>query len=191
MMQKAAANQKRKKRNWFICGLRAFHLRPSAVKSRDPTGGIMIMRAAHRTASSEVPRNDPDFFPNAEITSVIIAAFYAVFRALGFGFSEHVYAAAIERELTKRGLTVEREVSVPVYYDGEIVAWQRLDMIVNGCVVIELKTGERMPEAGIAQLLNYLRCTSVEVGMLLYFGPKPGFKRLIVANGRKRINCLP
>ena len=134
---------------------------------------------------------DSDYFPHSEITSAIIAAFYAVFRALGYGFSEHVQAAALERELTKRGLSVAREVSVPVYYDGDIIAWQRLDMIVNGVVVVEIKVGERLPEAAIPQLLNYLRCTQLEVGLLLQFGATPTFKRLFFSNGRKSVNSLP
>src|SRR3954471_19243502 len=89
---------------------------------------------------------------HGDLTRAIIGAFFEVFRILGYGFSEHVYAAVLEKELTRRGFRVQREVSVPVYYRGEIAAWQRLDMLVEGLVVIEIKTGEKLPSIAASQL---------------------------------------
>jgi len=80
-----------------------------------------------------------------ELTKSIIGAFYAVYNALGFGFLEHVYAAAMEQELTRRGHRVGREVMVPVYSSGELAAYQRLDILVDDRVVVEITASERLP----------------------------------------------
>lgn len=114
-----------------------------------------------------------------ELTKSIIGGFYSVYRALGFGFVEHIYSAALERELTHRGHRVGREVLVPVYYGGELAAYQRLDMLVDDRVVIENKTGERLSPMAERQLFNYLRCTNLEIGLLFHFGHEPKFHRVV------------
>ncbi len=112
------------------------------------------------------------------ITREIISAFFEVFNALGAGFLESVYTAALERELLSRGLRVAREVSVAVVYKGFDVANQRIDLVVNDQVVVECKAGPVLHPSATHQLRNYLRATRLEVGLVLHFGNKPNKKAL-------------
>ncbi len=116
------------------------------------------------------------------MTKSIIAAFYEVYNTLGFGFLESVYAAALERELLSRGHAVAREVSVRVFYKGTDIAWQRIDMLVDEKVVIEIKAMPMFPSSATRQLLNYLRATRLEVGLLFNFGLDPKFERAYAPN---------
>lgn len=118
------------------------------------------------------------------LTHSIIAAFFATYNSLGEGFLESVYAGALERELLKRGHAVVREFSVEVFYEGEAIARQRLDMVVDEKVVIEIKATSALPPNASRQLLNYLRATRLEVGLLLHFGPKPRHYREYSSNTR-------
>lgn len=120
-----------------------------------------------------------------ELTQSVIGAFYEVYNTLGFGFLEHVYIMAMERELRNRGHTVAREVGVRVLYKGEHLATQRLDMIVDDKLVIETKSTYQLHPTALRQLQNYLRATTLEVGLLLHFGPAAKFHRLILTNDRK------
>jgi GxxExxY protein len=120
-----------------------------------------------------------------ELTHSIIGAFYDVYNTLGFGFLEHVYACALERALIKRGHRVGREVPVIVYYEGEEIAHQRLDMLVDGKVIVEIKSTYELHKAAPRQVYSYLRATKLEVGLLLYFGPEPSFFRLLASNASK------
>jgi GxxExxY protein len=113
------------------------------------------------------------------LTRSAIGAFYEVYNTLGFGFLEHLYVTALERELVARGHRVSREVTVRVTYKGETLGVQRLDMIVDAKLVIETKSGLQLHKAAARQLYNYLRATNLEVGLLLHFGPKPHFYRMI------------
>jgi GxxExxY protein len=116
----------------------------------------------------------------AERVHSIVAAFFTVFNYYGGGgMCEAAYTGALEYELTLRGHTVDREVSVPVYYKGQLVARQRLDMVVDGRVVVECKARERLPPTAGPQLIGYLRATIFEVGVLLHFGPHPKFYRFV------------
>lgn len=126
-----------------------------------------------------MPTHRASHLVEEELTKSIIGGFYAVYRALGFGFLEHVYSAVLERELARRGHSVGREVLVPIYYGGELAAYQRLDMLVDNRVVIENKTGERLHPIAERQLYNYLRCTNLEIGLLFHFGHEPKFHRVI------------
>lgn len=117
-----------------------------------------------------------------DLTHSIIGAFYEVYNILGYGFLEHVYLLALERELVARGHQVAREVKVLVYYKGEPLAWQRIDMIVDGRVAIELKATQDLPPYAARQLNNYLRASRLQVGLLLHFGPKASFTRLVSTN---------
>ena len=119
---------------------------------------------------------------HGQLTDSIIGAFYEVYNALGFGFLEHVYVAALERELRERGHQVGREVTVTVLYKGQPVATQRLDMVIGGCVIVEVKSGSSLHRSASRQLYNYLKSTKLEVGLLLHFGPQPVFYRLISSN---------
>src|SRR5687767_741755 len=114
-----------------------------------------------------------------ELTGSIIGAFYEVYNTLGFGFLEHVYVMALERELLARGHSVAREVSVRVVYKGEELSFQRLDMIVDGKVIVETKSTLELHKGARRQVYNYLRATDLEVGLLLHFGPTASFFREI------------
>ena len=116
----------------------------------------------------------------------VIGAFFEVYYTLGFGFLEHVYVASLTRELHDRGHDVGREVSVPVLYKGEEVARQRLDMIVDGKLIVETKSTRTLHEGAVRQVENYLRATSLELGILLHFGPQPKFYRVIATNPATR-----
>ncbi len=118
----------------------------------------------------------------AELTHEVIGAFYDVYNGLGVGFLESVYASALEQELIAREHKVTREVKVQVFYRGRVVAYQRIDMIVDDCIVVEIKAGDLLSPTSRSQLMNYLKATRFEVGLLLYFGPKPRFERLISSN---------
>jgi GxxExxY protein len=113
------------------------------------------------------------------LTESVIGAFYEVSNNLGFGFLEQLYISALERELRSRGHAVGREVSVPVFYKGEELGRQRLDMIVDEKLVIETKSTHDLHKRAPRQLQNYLRATNLEVGLLLHFGPEPQFFRLL------------
>lgn len=120
-----------------------------------------------------------------ELTAQIIAAYYAVYNTLGPGFLEKVYENALTLELQKKGFSVERQVPICVYYEGQPVGEYFADMLVNGLVILELKVAEEIVKAHEYQLVNYLKATSLEVGLILNFGPKPEFKRKIFTNNRK------
>lgn len=113
------------------------------------------------------------------LTHSVIGAFYQVYNALGFGFLEHVYALALERELRDRGHDVAREVRVPVLYKGEELARQRIDMVVDDRLIVETKATLELHRAAARQVYSYLCATRFEVGLLLHFGPEPAFHRLV------------
>jgi GxxExxY protein len=113
------------------------------------------------------------------LTHSVIGGFFEVYNTLGFGFLEQIYVRSLASELRKRGHTVAREVHVPVHYKGELIGFQRIDMIVDGRLVVETKSTYELHKAAPRQLFNYLRATNIEVGLLLHFGPKPKFQRMI------------
>lgn len=120
------------------------------------------------------------------LTRSVIGAFFDVHRDLGFGFREYVCALALERELKARGHRVDREVAVVVYYRGEPLALQMLDMIVDAKVVVEMKATDSLHPGAKGQLFSYLCTTNLEVGLLLHFGRQPKFYRVICENRFKR-----
>ena len=120
-----------------------------------------------------------------EITSQIIKAFYKVNNVLGFGFLEKVYENAMKLELTKMGLKVERQKNILVHYENVEVGNYFADLIVNDVVIVELKAAESLCEEHEAQLINYLKATNIEIGLLLNFGKKAEFRRKIFTNDRK------
>ncbi len=122
---------------------------------------------------------------DAETTREIIGAFYDVYNTLGYGFLENLYVAALERELRERGHAVGREVYVPVTYRGEMLGRQRLDMVVDEKVIVEAKATEILHPNASRQLFAYLRATNLEVGLLLHFGPRPRFHRVVCLNDSK------
>jgi GxxExxY protein len=126
----------------------------------------------------------------ANITDKIIGSFFAVYNELGFGFLESVYANAMLVELSRRKALVKREVPVEVYFEGDPIGAFRLDMLVDEVVLVEVKSTELLSGAAERQVLNYLRATKIEVGMLLHFGPKPRYRRFVYSNSNKRFNRL-
>ena len=120
-----------------------------------------------------------------ELTDKIICAFYNVYNSLGHGFLEKVYENALALELTKLDLSVTKQESVKVYYDGVQVGDYFADIVVNGLVILELKSAEALKNEHFAQLTNYLKATDKEIGLLLNFGRKPEFKRIVLGNESK------
>ncbi|MFN7928157.1 MAG: GxxExxY protein [Blastocatellia bacterium] len=120
-----------------------------------------------------------------EITDQVIKAFYKVYNTLGFGFLEKVYENALFLELQKRGFRVEQQRQLKVFYEAALVGEYFADLIVAGVVILELKAAETLNPAHEAQLMNYLKATEIEVGLLLNFGVKPEFKRKVFTNSRK------
>jgi GxxExxY protein len=109
---------------------------------------------------------------------------------LGFGFLEHVHLAALERELRDRNHSVGREVGVTVVYKGDDLCSYRIDMVVDGKLIVEVKSSTVLPLTAVRQLHNYLRSTDLELGLVLHFGPEPRFYRRILTNDKKN-NRLP
>ena len=124
-----------------------------------------------------------------EITDKIICAFYNVYNSLGHGFLEKVYENALAIELKKLDLSVVQQESVKVYYEGSQVGDYFADIVVNGLVILELKSAEALRNEHFAQLTNYLKATDKEVGMLLNFGRKPEFKRIVLGNESKTLHA--
>lgn len=120
-----------------------------------------------------------------EITDATIKAFYDVYNTLGYGFLEKVYENALAYELTKRGLHVQPQMPIQVHYDGQLVGEYCADLLVADRVIVELKAAESLSPQHIAQLLNYLKATDIEVGLVLNFGAEPKFERRIFTNDRK------
>jgi GxxExxY protein len=120
-----------------------------------------------------------------ETTGRIIGAFYKVYDELGFGFLESVYRRALAIELHKEGLRVACEVATDVCDDGVVVGRYRADMLVNHRVIVETKANEFVSPAHRKQLLNYLRASAIEVGLLLHFGPRPAYQRIVYTNRPK------
>ena len=122
---------------------------------------------------------------HSDLTGKILGAFFQVHKDMGFGFSEKVYEAALEILLKEIGLVPVRQQELKVYYHGEMVGEYKADMIVNGVVLLELKSVEKLIDAHDAQMLNYLKSTEIEVGLLLNFGRQAEFHRKIYDNSRK------
>jgi GxxExxY protein len=130
--------------------------------------------------------DQPTELLHEELTEKIIVVFYDVYNELGHGFIESVYHAAMVVALQQAGLAVESKVKVPVYFRGQLVGNFEADVVVAKVVILELKAARELDPAHEAQLLNYLRATPVEIGLLMNFGPKPKFRRLAFTNDRKR-----
>ena len=120
------------------------------------------------------------------ITDQILRVFYEVYNELGHGFLESVYHRSLVMALKSVGLNVSTKVPIPVWFRGIRVGRFEADVLVEGCVLLELKAVRTLDSSHRAQLLNYLRATEIEVGLLLNFGEKPEFKRVIFDNLKKQ-----
>jgi GxxExxY protein len=117
---------------------------------------------------------------HGDVTEQIIGAAIEVWKALGYGFLEKVYQRAMKVELELRGLKVDTESKIKVYYKGYLVGDYQADLFVNDCVIVELKVADKYSPFDEAQLLNELKATGIKVGLLINFGrQKAEFKRLV------------
>ena len=114
-----------------------------------------------------------------ELTSKIIECAYKVHNTLGFGFLEVVYQNALLIELIKAGLQAEKEKKIKVYYDNQVIGDYMADIIVEDKVILELKSVKELHPAHSAQLINYLKATSLEIGLLINFGESVEIKRKV------------
>ncbi len=125
-------------------------------------------------------------FPHQELTKSIIGIYYNVYNELGFGFLEKVYHKALLIELKNNGYKIDSEKKVNVYYKNEIVGEYIPDIIINDSVIVELKCVEYLTDIHENQLLNYLKATDCEVGLILNFGKDPQFIRKIFTKNKKK-----
>ena len=121
-------------------------------------------------------------YKHSDITDEIINCFYTVYNSLGYGFLEKVYENSLCSELKRVGLNVKPQYPINVYFKDELVGEYFADIIVENCVIIELKATEALAKVHENQLINYLKATEFEVGLLLNFGKKPEIKRKIYTN---------
>ena len=128
---------------------------------------------------------------HGDLTRKIIGFFYDVYNDLGYGFLESVYEDALCIALAEAGLCYERQAPVPVWFRGHRVGDFKADIVVEATVILELKAARALDPAHEAQLLHYLKATHLEIGILLNFGVKPEFRRLLFDNARKRIRVDP
>jgi GxxExxY protein len=124
-------------------------------------------------------------FKHKELSEKIIKAFYTIYNTLGYGFLEKVYRNAMTIQIQQMGLKVVPESKICVYYNGQIVGEYFSDLVVEDAIVVELIACSAINEDHKAQLLNYLKATPYEVGLLLNFGPKPEISRKAYDNARK------
>ena len=130
-------------------------------------------------------------FLHKEITSKIIQAFYKVYNTLGYGFLEKVYENAMRIEISKSGLHVEQQKNIKVFYESEQVGDYYADLLVESLTIVELKAAETICDEHETQLLNYLKATDIEVGLLVNFGKKAEIKRKIFLNKNKKLTSDP
>jgi GxxExxY protein len=116
------------------------------------------------------------------LTREIIGAFYDVYNELGYGFVESVYQRALPLALNRRGVQSERELPLTVRFQGAVVGNYRADLVVEGNVIVESKVADRILPVHEMQLLNYLKATGINVGLVLNFGPRPTFRRLLLSS---------
>jgi GxxExxY protein len=120
-----------------------------------------------------------DFLVSADITEAIIKSFYHVYNTLGYGFLEKVYENALRLSLTKAGFDVKQQWPISVQFETEAVGEYFADLLVNDVVVVEIKAAESIAVDHEAQLINYLKATGRQVGLLLCFGPRAEFRRKV------------
>lgn len=112
-----------------------------------------------------------------ELSHMIVGCFFDVYNELGYGLMELLYARALEITMRQRGLRVDREYPITVTFRGQQIGFQRVDMVVERRVIVEIKSTERLAESSRRQLRNYVKALGVDLGILLHFGPAPRFYR--------------
>jgi len=124
-------------------------------------------------------------FKQKELTDKIIKIFYRVYNKLGYGFLEKIYEHAMMIEFRKEGIPVVAQAPIKVFYEEECIGEYYADLLVHDRVIVEIKAIRQFADENEAQLLNYLKATNIEVGLLLNFGPEPGVRRKAFDNSRK------
>ncbi len=136
-----------------------------------------------------IKMSNPSILLHRTITDKILHTFYkVVYPELGYGFLEKVYENALQIALQDSGMQVQAQAKIDVYFHGQVVGEYFADLLVENAVIVELKAVSQLAYEHEAQLLNYLRTTSYEVGLLLNFGPKPEFRRKVYENSWKPIS---
>lgn len=149
-------------------------------------GARKSKKAIDRWGSLALSRYIESMLADNELTYEVIGGYRQVYNEMGFGFLESGYTGALAYECTKRGLLVERELSVPLYYDGVAVANYRMDLVIERRLIAEIKAcRKRLPEH-VKQVLHYVRATDFELALLFNFGPAPEVKRFTMLNGMKK-----
>jgi GxxExxY protein len=131
-----------------------------------------------------------DGLPYKEITDRIIAAFFEVYRELGYGFSEHVYRRAIALVLRQAGIDTVEEQAITVVFRGSIIGTFYADVIVAGVILVEIKASNAIENYAQAQTLNYLKAAGGGIALLLNFGKEPTFKRFAMGDTRNSLPAL-
>jgi GxxExxY protein len=124
-------------------------------------------------------------FKYKDLTEKILKVFYKVYNKLGYGFLEKVYENAMMIELKQENIPATAQAPIRVIYNGEVIGDYYADVLVDNKVIVELKAARNLSEENEAQLLNYLKATGIEVGLLLNFGLRPEMKRKVFNNSRK------
>jgi len=133
-----------------------------------------------------IPKNGPLIAKHHDLTERVIGVFYDVYNELGYGFVEVVYREAMRLAIIQTGLNGSTEVPINVHFRGTHIGVFRADIIVNNVLLLELKTAEALAPQHEAQTKNYLRATTIEVALLINFGPEPKFRRLLMYNEKKK-----
>ena len=128
---------------------------------------------------------DYEDIKHKELTEKIINIFFRVYNKLGYGFLEKVYENAIMLELKKENIPAVSQSPIKVLYENETIGEYLADILVDNKVIVEIKAAKGLALENEAQLLNYLKATDIEVGLLLNFGAKPEIKRKVFDNDRK------
>jgi GxxExxY protein len=117
-----------------------------------------------------------------EVARAVVQSFYYVYNALGYGFLEKVYENALQVRLEQQGLLAEKQRLINVFFEGQVVGEYFADLLVEQCLIVEVKCVDALADEHTAQLLNYLKATGISLGLLLNFGPKPQVKRRIYSS---------
>jgi GxxExxY protein len=123
---------------------------------------------------------------NTNLTQRVLTVFFAVYNELGTGFPEFVYRRAMVLALKAAGMLVQEDTALPVWFRGERLATFRADLLLDSLVLVEVKAAPELDDGHRVQVLNYLKASDIEIGLLLNFGMSADFKRLVCDNVRKR-----
>jgi len=157
----------------------------TALMGYEPETGETTAKAAAIKLGVCIPR-DALRLAHGAVTREVIGGFLHVHNALGSGLAESVYGRALPIALERRSLTVTREKMLRVWYEGVVVGEFRADLMVDDCVLVELKAVEKLARIHEAQVYNYLRITKLPVGLLLNFGPTPQYRRIMLPEAKMR-----